>query len=205
MPSATGLLLHSAATYDLTVWLFTRGRERAFREQLLRFARLQVGESVLDVGCGTGTMAIVAKGQVGPTGKVYGIDPSPEMITRASRKARKAGVNVMFQNAFAQALPFPEARFDVVMTTVMLHHLPRPARQELAAEMRRVLRPGGRALVIDFGQPATRKKRSLFSHRHGGVDPREIIALLTAAGLECADSGAVGDTDLQFVVATRPQ
>ena len=143
-PSKTGKVLHGAATYDVLVWLMTLGRERAFPEKMLRLAHLEPGESVLDVGCGTGTLAIAAKRQVGTTGTVYGVDASPEMIARAEKKAKKAGVKVVFKNAFAQSLPFPDAQFDVVLTTVMLHHLPRTARQELAVEIRRVLRPGGR-------------------------------------------------------------
>src|SRR5206468_9540093 len=116
-PSTKGAVLHSAALYDLQVWLVTLGRERAFREKILRLARLEPGESVLDVGCGTGTLAIAAKRHVGPTGSVYGIDASPEMIARASRKARKAGLEVLFKNAVAEALPFPDAHFDAVLTT----------------------------------------------------------------------------------------
>ena len=96
-PSAKGAVLHSAALYDLQVWLVTLGRERAFREKILRLARLPPGEAVLDVGCGTGTLAIAAKRHVGPTGAVYGIDASPEMLARAGKKARKAGVDVVLK------------------------------------------------------------------------------------------------------------
>src|SRR5262245_61993392 len=99
----TGLVLHSAARYDFMVWLLTLGRERAFREKILKLASLESGESVLDVGCGTGTLAIAAKRHVGPTGTVYGIDASPEMIARADKKARKAGVEVVFRYGAAQA------------------------------------------------------------------------------------------------------
>ena len=106
-PSKTGKVLHGAATYDVLVWLMTLGRERAFREKMLRLAHLEPDESVLDVGCGTGTLAIAAKRQVGTTGTVYGVDASPEMIARAETKAKKAGVKVVFKNAFAQSLPFP--------------------------------------------------------------------------------------------------
>jgi ubiquinone/menaquinone biosynthesis C-methylase UbiE len=204
-PSTTGLVVHGAARYDLLVWLVTLGRERVFRERVLRLARLEPGESVLDVGCGTGTLAIAAKGHVGPIGTVYGIDASPEMIARAGKKARKAGVEVVFKNGVAEALPFPDAQFNAVMTTVMLHHLPRKARQQCACEMRRVLKPGGRVLAVDFGG-AARERRSLLAHfhRHGHVNLRDIIAVLSEAGLNIVESGAVGISDLQFVLAAAP-
>src|SRR5437667_417911 len=182
-PSTKGAVLHSAALYDLQVWLVTLGRERVFREKVLRLARLEPGESVLDVGCGTGTLAIAAKRHVGPTGTVHGIDASPEMIARADKKARKAGVEVVFKNGVAQALPFPDAQFDAVLTTVMLHHLPRKARQHCVAEMRRVLKPGGRVLAVDFGL-APRDKKGVFArvHRHGYVRLPDIIGFLSEAG-----------------------
>jgi ubiquinone/menaquinone biosynthesis C-methylase UbiE len=203
-PSRTGKVLHAAAAYDILVWLVTLGRERAFREKMLRLARLEPGESVLDVGCGTGTLAIAAKQQVGTTGTVYGVDASPEMIARAEKKARKAGVKVVFKNAFAQSLPFPDAQFDVVLTTVMLHHLSQTARQELAVEILRVLTPGGRVLAIDFGGSPQKRKSLLdhFHHRHGHVELKDIIAVLDQVGFKIVESGAVGMRDLQFVLAT---
>jgi ubiquinone/menaquinone biosynthesis C-methylase UbiE len=201
-----GLVLHAAATYDLLIWLITLGQERAFRERMLRLTHLQPGESVLDVGCGTGSLAIAAKRQVGPTGTVYGLDASPEMIARAEKKAGKAGVDIGFKIAFAQSLPYPDAQFDVVLTTIMLHHLPKKARAELAGEIRRVLKPGGRALAIDFGR-TTRERKSFLDHfhrRHGHVDFEEIIAQLNDVGLRVDDSGEVGMRDLEFVLATLP-
>jgi ubiquinone/menaquinone biosynthesis C-methylase UbiE len=205
-PSQSGSVLHAAAGYDLLIWLVTLGQERAFREEMLRLAHLKPGETVLDVGCGTGTLAIAAKRQVGITGTVYGLDASPEMIARAQKKARKAGVEVVFKKAFAQSLPFPDSQFDVVVTTVMLHHLPRKARQELAVEMRRVLKPAGRVLAIDFAGTARERKSLLdhFHHRHGHVELKDLIALLNESGLNIVESGAVGMRDLQFVLATTP-
>ena len=203
-PSTTGLVLHKAAGYDLLLWLVTRGREQAFREKMLQFAHLQPGEAVLDIGCGTGTLAILAKRQVGPDGDVFGIDASPEMIARAQKKARRAGSQVSFKESFAQSLPFPEGRFDVVLTTVMLHHLPKKARAELASEIRRVLKPGGRLLAIDFGGKVRESFLDHIHRRHGHVDFKEIIALFSDAGLQIAGSGAVGMRDLQFVVAMAP-
>src|SRR5262249_28078236 len=113
-PATTGLVMRRAARfYDLMAWVVMHGRERFFREKVLDLARLKPGESVLDVGCGTGTLAIAAKQRIGPTGMVYGIDASPEMIARADRKARKAKVEVVFKNGVVEALPFPDAHFDV--------------------------------------------------------------------------------------------
>lgn len=205
-PSTTGLVLHRAAGYDLLVWLATLGREQTFREKVLRLARLQPGESVLDVGCGTGTLAIAAKRRVGPTGTVYGIDASPKMIARAGKKARRSSVEVFFKNEVAEALPFPGSQFDAVLTTVMLHHLPPEARRRCAHEMRRVLKPGGRVLAVDFGEPA-RRGRGLLAHfhrRHGHVDRRDMTAVLSEAGLSYVEGGAVGIRDLWFVLATAP-
>lgn len=205
MPNTTGRVLHWAFRYDVLLWLTSLGRERAFREKILGLAQLRAGESVLDVGCGTGTLAIAAKQHVGPSRAVYGIDASPEMIARASKKARKAGVEVIFKNGLAEALPFPDVRFDVVLTTIMLHHLPRKARQQCACEMRRVLKPGGRVLAVDFGG-ATPKKGGIFAqlHRHGEVNLRDLTALLREAGFQPVESGAVGISDLQFVLAVVP-
>jgi ubiquinone/menaquinone biosynthesis C-methylase UbiE len=202
-----GLVLHSAARYyDLLAGLLTFGRERAFRERLVDIARLAPGESVLDVGCGTGTLAIAARRRVGPAGAVHGIDASPEMIARARRKAAKAGVDVLFQTEIVEALPFPDARFDAVLSTLMLHHLPRPTRRRCARELRRVLKPGGRVLVVDFATPA-RERRGLLEHlhRHGHVSLAEIAALLSDAGLGVVDSGPVGVRELQFALAAAPE
>jgi len=202
---AIGAILHSGARYDLQLWLATLGRERAIRERILRLAHLQAGDSVLDVGCGTGTLAIAAKRHVGATGAVYGIDASPAMLARAEKKARKAGIDVVLQTALAQALPFADARFDAVLSTVMLHHLPHKARQQCAAEMRRVLKPGGRMLVVEFGSVARQRTGFLAHfHRHGHVKQSDIIGLLSEAGLNGIETGPVGMLELQFVRAKAP-
>jgi ubiquinone/menaquinone biosynthesis C-methylase UbiE len=202
-PGTTGRVLHSAAGYDLLVWLFLLGRERAFRERLVRLARLEAGQSVLDIGCGTGSLAIAAKQRVGSGGTVQGIDASPEMITRARRKARKGGVDVSFTNGVVEALPFPDGHFDAVLSTLMLHHLPREPRRQCAREMRRVLKPGGCVLVVDFGGAAGNRKSLVeHFHRHGRVDLHDIARLLSEVGLQVVESGSVGVRNLNFAVAT---
>lgn len=202
-PATLGRVLHWATGYDFLVWLFTHRSDRAFRQHLVSLAHLVAGEAVLDIGCGTGTLAIVAKRHVGVSGKVFGIDPSPEMIARATSKAAKAEIDVTFRNAVAEALPFPDAQFDVVLSTLMLHHLPRKLRQQCAGEIHRVLKPQGRVLVVDFGVAQRKSGLLAHFHRHGHVDPREIVALLDEAGFRCVESGPVGISSLQFVLADR--
>ena len=205
-PHTKSRVLHGEARYyDLLAWLLTFGRERAFRERLVELARLEPGDAVLDVGCGTGTLAIAAKRRVGAAGTVHGIDASPEMIDRAKRKAMKTGVDVIFHTASVEALPFPDAQFDAVVSTLMLHHLPRPIRQQCAREIRRVLKPGGRVLAVDFTVPA-RERKGLIArfHRHGALAIDDITGLLSEAGLRVAESGSVGMMDLQFALATAP-
>jgi ubiquinone/menaquinone biosynthesis C-methylase UbiE len=162
------------------------------------------GNAVHDVGCGTGTLAILAKERVGPSGAARGIDASPEMIAKARRKAKRAGLEVSFEEAVVEAMPFPAETFDAVLSTLMLHHLPRSVREQCAREMRRVARPGGRVVVVDFGARTGGKSILERFHRYGRIEPAEIQRVLTDAGLRVDESGPMGLHDLQFVVARVP-
>jgi ubiquinone/menaquinone biosynthesis C-methylase UbiE len=197
-----GILLHSAALYDVLAWCLTFGRERAFREAMLSFAKLKPGEAVLDIGCGTGTVALLAKQRVGPEGRVDGIDASTEMIARAVAKARRAGLSVGFSNATAQALPFKDGEFDVVLSTLMFHHLPKKGRAEFGREVLRVLKPGGRVLIVDFAKPS-RQKRLFQLGRHGHVDMERVAADLGQRGFNIGELGEVGTKGLRYLIA-RP-
>ncbi len=147
-----GDLIRSAFMYDLLLKLITFGGEAAFREGILDNARVTAGDRVLDVGCGTGTLALAAKRRVGSAGEVHGIDPSEQMIARAKAKALREGLAITFEVAPAQKLPFDDASFDVVLSSLMLHHLPHLARQEAVDEIRRVLKPNGRLLIVELIQ-----------------------------------------------------
>src|SRR5579864_5954048 len=123
-----GFILNWGWFYDLITWLFTHlmfgGSEQALRQTTADLAQLQPGETVLDVGCGTGTLAMVAKERVDQTGRVSGIDASVQMIVRARRKAARRGLSLDFQVGVIEQLAFPDHSFDVVLSTMMMHHLP---------------------------------------------------------------------------------
>jgi len=192
-----------AKRYDLLITLLTLGREGALREKMLDLAKVTPGESMLDVGCGTGTLAIAAKRRVG-AGSVRGIDASAEMIARAREKASRANVDVAFEVASAEALPFSDRQFDVVASTVMLHHLRRAAREACVREIRRVLKTGGRLLVVDFGVKGAGHRGPLAHfHKHGRVKLDDLVSLVADAGLDVVDSGHTGVGSLFFVVGTR--
>lgn len=136
--------------YDPVVRLTTR--ERAFKERLLEQAAIAPGERVLDLGCGTGTLAIWAK-QAQPRAEVTGVDADPDMLAPARRKAAEAGVEVRLDEGLADALPYPDAAFEKVLSSLLFHHLPRVAKEAAAREVARVLKPGGELHVADFGRP----------------------------------------------------
>jgi ubiquinone/menaquinone biosynthesis C-methylase UbiE len=209
--NTSGLILHRAFAYDLLVGLLSLGGERTYREKTLELARLRAGESVLDVGCGTGTLAIAAKRHVGSAGKVFGIDASPEMIARARKKAKKAAAAVVFENAFVESLPFPAATFDVVLSTTLLHHLPDKARRQCLREVCRVLKPAARLLAVDFGGSVTERRSWVAKvHRHGRIDLCRLTPLVSEAGLKIVESGPIAQrfglmSDLYFILAEAPR
>ncbi len=152
-PQTRGFVWNWARRYDLLMWFVTFGRERVFRQRIADLAQLQPGESVLDVGCGTGTLAMEALQRVGETGRVSGIDPSPQMIARANRKAERVGPAIDFQVGVIEQLSFPDQSFDVVLSTFMMHHLPDDLKRRGLGEIARALKPGGRLLVLDMKGP----------------------------------------------------
>ncbi|MCZ7567634.1 MAG: class I SAM-dependent methyltransferase [Ardenticatenaceae bacterium] len=149
-PQTAGRVLHRHARwYDLFGRVISFGRDKAIREKLIELAAPAPGEKVLDVGCGTGTLAVAIKSQVGAS-EVHGIDASPEMIQVAKEKSAKNGSDIDFRVALIEAIPFPDASFDLVTSSLMLHHLPDDLKAKGFLEIRRVLKPGGRFMAMDF-------------------------------------------------------
>jgi ubiquinone/menaquinone biosynthesis C-methylase UbiE len=180
-----GLVLNQGWSYDLVEWvvdpLVFRGQLRALRRRTLELARLQPGEQALDVGCGTGTLALAVQTRVGRAGRVYGIDPGAQQIARARTKAARRHVPIEFQIGVIERLPFPDQSFDVVFSTVMMHHLPAPLKRQGLAEIARALKPGGRLVIADFVRKQERQGRAARFHA-GGSNAQALVALVEEAG-----------------------
>lgn len=147
-----------ALTYDRLTPLFdpvVRGfmRERRFRERLLEQARIEPGQRVLDVGCGTGTLAVWAKRLV-PGAEVVGLDGDEAVLARGRRKAAEAGVEVKLDRGLSYDLPYEDESFGRVLSSLFFHHLKPDAKHTTVREIVRVLEPGGELHVADFGPPA---------------------------------------------------
>lgn len=130
------------------------GLGRNFRDTTLRHAALTPGERVLDVGCGTGVLTRMAAQAVGLSGHAVGIDPAPGMIGVARQHAARTGSRAEFKLAAIERLPFDDSSFDVVLSSMMLHHLPPDLKHDGLAEVYRVLKPGGRLVAVDIDRPA---------------------------------------------------
>jgi len=136
----------SLPLYDPIVRLL--GGDKALRV-LVDQAALQPGHRLLDIGCGTGTLAVLIKREH-PDVTIIGIDPDPKALARARRKADRAGVSIQLDQGFGDELPYPDASFDRVISSFMFHHLPAEEKVKTLRAIRRVLKPGGRLHMVDF-------------------------------------------------------
>jgi ubiquinone/menaquinone biosynthesis C-methylase UbiE len=176
-----GQLGHMARYYDLITALMTFGREKVLRQLTIKLARLMPGDKVLEVGCGTGTLTLAAKEQVGPSGEMFGIDIAPEMVAAASRKAARKGMDISFQVGSIANIPFPNDRFDVVLCSFMIFHMPDDVRGRGFTEIHRVLKSGGHLFILDYTLPDKTWQRH-FAQMHFGHmmqhDVRELAPIL---------------------------
>jgi ubiquinone/menaquinone biosynthesis C-methylase UbiE len=170
--------------YDPIVKLF--GGDQA-RKALLDQADIQTGHRVLDIGCGTGALVTLIK-RLHPDVDVVGLDPDPKALTRARRRAERGAVTIQLDQGFSDELPYPDASFDRVFSSFMLHHLQTGEKEKTLREVRRVLKPGGSLHLLDFGGPESGQNgflARLFHSSHSLKDNSEsrIIALVSQAGL----------------------
>lgn len=187
----TGIILDRGWRYDLEVWFFdtflVRGRIGELRRLVLELAELASGSRLLDVGCGTGTLAIAAARRLRGCGQVAGVDPAPRQVERARAKARRSRMEVDFKQGTIEDLPFPDESFDVVTSTLMMHHLPVELQRQGLGEIKRVLRPAGRLIIADFDYvEGADHHREPARNGHGGA--HELPSVLQDAGFTVAQT-----------------
>ena len=176
------------------------GMESVHR-QLVDQARIRPDQRILEIGCGTGNLAILIK-RLHPGAEVVGIDPDPKALARAQRKARRKTLNVRLDHGFAEELPYSDASFDRVVSALMFHHLGPEEKEKTLEEARRVLKPGGSLHLVDFGGATARSDGFLARVHHrserlrynfgdripmlmreaGFADPTEVAHRVTIAG-----------------------
>lgn len=175
--------------YDPLVRLL---RLESHHRQLVGLADLQPADRVLEVGCGTGNLALLVK-RLHPSVDVVGIDPDGRALARARRKAHRRNLTVGLHRGLAQDLPFPDGSFDRVVSAFMFHHLAPGVKADALREARRVLAGSGTLHLVDFGGATERsdgfaarmqRRSKLMADNLGGRIPQ----LMSEAGfLEAAE------------------
>jgi ubiquinone/menaquinone biosynthesis C-methylase UbiE len=147
------------AFYDPVVRLTTR--ERRFKSELVRQAQPKPGQSVLDLGCGTATLTLMLK-RSAPGAEITGLDGDPRILEIARAKSHSSSLDVSFRQGLSFELPFTNGQFDQVVSSLFFHHLTRENKQRTLRETFRVLKPGGRLNVADWGPPQNALMRAAF-------------------------------------------
>ena len=194
-----GHVIHWAGAYEALFGWILRGTHGT----VVNLAAPIEGDRVLDVCCGTGSLALTLRASLGGRGSVHGIDASPEMINMARHKALKAGMEVDFRIGLAQALPFTDKMFDLVVSQLAIHHLPRDLKVRAFGEMYRVLKPKGRCVIIDYEPPKAIPWRYLARLFHGNVmmqtDVRHYRAMMESVGFNDVEVGQTRHRLLSFI------
>jgi len=172
-------------SYDAYMKRATFGREQALRQATVELAGVKPGDSILEVGCGTGTLTLAAKKAAGSSGKACGIDIIPGMIEASQRKAAEAKEEIDFRLAGIDSIPFPADYFDEVMCSFMIFHMSETTRQKGIPEIQRVLKPGGRLLIVDLALPTQPFQQAIAKKLLGfsaDDDLHNLIPLLESTG-----------------------
>jgi len=206
-PHTTGRTIRWARLYDLGTRLLSFGTLAALHRTIVGLAGIRPGQRILDVGCGPGRLALVAATAAGPGGEVRGIDPAPEMIELARGRVARARAPARFDVGVIEALPFPDEQFDVVLSALMLHHLPDDLKRRGLAEIYRVLKPAGRVVAVDFGATP----RDGLGHllcvlrlRTGHDHAERIRDMVREAGFEAVETGPTRHRAIAFVRGRKP-
>ncbi|HST61241.1 MAG TPA: class I SAM-dependent methyltransferase [Longimicrobium sp.] len=177
------------------------------RAVLAEQAAVRPGERALEIGCGTGSLLLLLK-RAQPGAEVIGLDPDPAALAIARRKAGRAGVTLRLDEGFADVMPYGDGSIDLALSSLMFHHLSTGVKAGTLAEVRRVLKPGGRFLMLDFGGPDSGGRGFFARHIHSNHhlkdnDEHRVLGFLREAGLENPQIAARRDSPLGTMVYYR--
>ncbi len=207
----TGITIPWASFYDSLVWLLSFGKVTTMRKSMLKDAPLKLGDRVLDAGCGTGDLAIAAKSVIGSQGEMFGTDASAKMIRVAQKKIQQRAADVNFQVDLIEKISFPDNHFDVVMNSLVMHHLPDDLKNKGLTEMYRVLKPGGSIYIVDMQSTGAgnifRRFSDLMIQIHGGHKSMQnnvdkLAPIIESAGFTKMEKGAV-NRQLAYIRARK--
>src|SRR5947209_4924759 len=193
-PDRAGTTIERVWTYELTSVIAFGGRRRRVYRRIVALSGARPGDRVLDIGCNGGYLARLLAAAVTPGGQVAGVDPSPPAIAHATRRAP---ANAAFAVGAAQDLRWPDGEFDVVTSTLAVHHIPEADRATAFVGMFRVTRPGGRLLIADFRPSRWHRGPHGMRHAHR-ID---LAALAETAGFRVEASGDL--PMLHYIQAVR--
>lgn len=127
-------------------------REERFKLLLVKQVKIQPGQRVLDLGCGTGTLTMLLK-RYYPHAEVIGVDGDGNVLQIARQKIREANLEIHLNEGLAHQLQYQDQTFDYVFSSLVFHHLTKENKQRACTESFRILKPGGEFILADFGQP----------------------------------------------------
>jgi demethylmenaquinone methyltransferase/2-methoxy-6-polyprenyl-1,4-benzoquinol methylase len=155
-----------APHYDRANDILSAGIHHLWRKKLVKLAEVKFGDKVLDCATGTGDLAIEFKKSVGPSGLVVGTDFCAEMLESAPQKSQNAELDIKYSVADVMDLPFQAGEFDRSSISFGIRNVQDPAKA--VAELARVVKPGGRVLILEFGQmkaPLIREIYNFYANR----------------------------------------
>jgi len=198
-PETKGIVLHKASLYNVFIKLAGLGVNGSNSRMVVGMAKINPGDKILDAGCGTGDLTLTARKHAGASGSAYGIDASPETIEVARKKAKHIGSDTSFELGLIEKLPYADATFDIVISRLVIHHLPADTKRQGLKEIHRVLKPGGSFFITDFRPPRNHILAHLVGHRMAHSNISDIPPILAEAGFVEISSGRTRSVFLDFV------